>query len=534
MQYLNLKKLILTMFVFCFLLSSSVLADDEDLDLPGLFDMFDLEPELIDFAIENLEELTLEGALHMGQEPLYMNFNRIKDLEQPLESSDAATKGYVDSKSFDPSTIPGCGESEALGWDGEEWSWVEVGDLEGVFGDVSSCSNGEALSWDGSDWGCVSVGEGGDLGEIPSCSNGEALTWDGSDWGCVNVGEGGGSNGDGSSELPNCQEDQTLNWDGGQWVCKDAIYKHDGNLDRDNMINHGVGGGFIHDGRFILTRDNNKAPSFQLLNHETQLAGALMLHHSGDGSLRLRLSPDGGLDDDDPNRYGYFVLYPDGGGTYEHGYAEIRNKLHVENRIDVGGGDISIGKFGSSGEIPGIFLGETRFRSELDGSLSIRGGPGGRAFMFYDQEDNPLVRMDGEKHSDGPRLGVSGDVLATGDFKQVSDIRLKENIEPIQDSLEKITTLNGVSFNRKDSNSSSLGLIAQDVKEVFPEAVTRNNDGYLGISYSSLSGAFVEAFKEQQSQIRNLEETNKELKDKLDEESQRIDELEAMLKEMNS
>ena len=64
----------------------------------------------------------------------------------------------------------------------------------------------------------------------------------------------------------------------------------------------------------------------------------------------------------------------------------------------------------------------------------------------------------------------SGNLSAT-DFNSTSDINLKENIRPIEDPIEKIIQLNGVSFDWKDTHNSSIGVIAQEVEKVFPELV---------------------------------------------------------------
>ena len=105
-------------------------------------------------------------------------------------------------------------------------------------------------------------------------------------------------------------------------------------------------------------------------------------------------------------------------------------------------------------------------------------------------------------------LDVIGSIEYTGTITDVSDERLKENIEPIENALEKIQTINGVSFNMIDiPEQKELGVIAQDVQKVFPEAVSfiDNEQEYLGVSYPMLIPALIEAIKEQQKQIEELQ-----------------------------
>ena len=83
---------------------------------------------------------------------------------------------------------------------------------------------------------------------------------------------------------------------------------------------------------------------------------------------------------------------------------------------------------------------------------------------------------------------------------QASDARLKENIEPIDNALDKVLKLNGVTFNWVDKirggNDRKIGLIAQDVKKVIPELVGETPDGYLTVNYKDIPALLVEAIKQ--------------------------------------
>ena len=90
-------------------------------------------------------------------------------------------------------------------------------------------------------------------------------------------------------------------------------------------------------------------------------------------------------------------------------------------------------------------------------------------------------------------------------FNSLSDRNKKSNIELITNALNKVLSLNGVTFNLIDSNEPSAGLIAQDVEKVLPSAVKHNN-GILSLNYSGVIGLLVEAIKEQQLQIDELKQ----------------------------
>jgi hypothetical protein len=108
---------------------------------------------------------------------------------------------------------------------------------------------------------------------------------------------------------------------------------------------------------------------------------------------------------------------------------------------------------------------------------------------------------------------VTGDVTANA-FIYSSDKRLKENIKPLTNSLDKINQLEGVSFNWKDTGRPSIGLIAQDVEKVVPEIVSTNSEGFKGVEYGNLVALLIQGIKEQQKEIDNLQKQIDELKAK--------------------
>ena len=107
---------------------------------------------------------------------------------------------------------------------------------------------------------------------------------------------------------------------------------------------------------------------------------------------------------------------------------------------------------------------------------------------------------------------VSGSVLANGDITAyyTSDKNLKTNIQKIESALAKTVTLNGVTFNwndlaeGKDKNQREAGVIAQEVAEVLPEAVTSRENGYMAVRYEKLVPLLIEAIKELKAEVDSL------------------------------
>ena len=100
-------------------------------------------------------------------------------------------------------------------------------------------------------------------------------------------------------------------------------------------------------------------------------------------------------------------------------------------------------------------------------------------------------------------INVVGVVTAT-DFNSASDLSLKTNIQSISNPIDKILQINGVTFNWRENNKPSVGIIAQEIEKVFPELV--NGENPKTVNYNGLIGLLIEAIKEQQTEINNLKD----------------------------
>jgi hypothetical protein len=108
-------------------------------------------------------------------------------------------------------------------------------------------------------------------------------------------------------------------------------------------------------------------------------------------------------------------------------------------------------------------------------------------------------------------ISATGDITTTADmyasgYYYSSDERLKENITEINNAVSLVKSLDGVSFNWKENDEKSMGLIAQDVEKIFPEIVSVNAEGYKSVQYGVLVAVLIEAVKEQQKEIDELKE----------------------------
>jgi hypothetical protein len=134
--------------------------------------------------------------------------------------------------------------------------------------------------------------------------------------------------------------------------------------------------------------------------------------------------------------------------------------------------------------------------------------------------DNYLAGNLGIGVSPTVALDVAGDIHYTGTMKDVSDIRRKENIVPLKNSLKGIEKLKGYSFTMKDDPESRVeyGVMAQEVEPVFPELVSSiDSDGTLSVNYIGLIPQMIEAIKELSARVDNLEVENSSLREQLNE-----------------
>jgi len=106
---------------------------------------------------------------------------------------------------------------------------------------------------------------------------------------------------------------------------------------------------------------------------------------------------------------------------------------------------------------------------------------------------------------------ISGDLRVTGDITAfyTSDQRFKDNITPIDDPLAKVLSISGNTYDwNKESGKEGhdVGVIAQEILEVLPEAVMTRDNGYLAVDYHKIVPLLVEAIKELSQKVSDLED----------------------------
>jgi hypothetical protein len=161
-------------------------------------------------------------------------------------------------------------------------------------------------------------------------------------------------------------------------------------------------------------------------------------------------------------------------------------------------------------------------------SFASHGSPGGNAPEFYLYNGNTNAApgfslydvnnaswrftitnggnmLLGTTTDNGERLYVSGSIRATGSITANSDVRLKKNIERIENALQKVSEISGYTYNTIYDEDRHAGVIAQEIDKVLPEIVNKGNDGLMGVEYGNISALLIEAIKDLKAKNEKLE-----------------------------
>lgn len=158
---------------------------------------------------------------------------------------------------------------------------------------------------------------------------------------------------------------------------------------------------------------------------------------------------------------------------------------------------------------------------DTNNGFSLWGGENSRKdYAFFVRPDNQ--RMGIGTLSPQGKLDVHGSIYYYSS-RVHSDARWKKDIAPLNDSLDKVLNLQGVSYKWKQDefpdmefdNKKHIGFIAQDLEKSVPEVVSSGENGYKYVSYENLNALLVEAVKEQQKMIKEQNLKIKELEKKI-------------------
>ena len=162
---------------------------------------------------------------------------------------------------------------------------------------------------------------------------------------------------------------------------------------------------------------------------------------------------------------------------------------------------------------------QQQFGAQLPGAFASA-GQGGLAFGQFKQAPTfgPQFYTTTQSNSRTTNPGIGYNILSgmgqglgegigggLGALMLKSDIRLKEHLTPILDATELVRLLHGYRFNWKDTHQPDLGVIAQEVEQILPEAV-REESGVKRVNYGALVAVLLEAVKDLQYSVDSLQQ----------------------------
>jgi hypothetical protein len=236
----------------------------------------------------------------------------------------------------------------------------------------------------------------------------------------------------------------------------------------------------------------------------------------------------------DKGAYGtnYYLALNPNGGWVGVGTAVPLTTLTVGNAAGTVPGEITLNPTSpTAGEGGQITLKKSLQGGTLDWTIDHVGTSSANARLRIfggTSETNGLAILENGNvgigiNNPSTKLYVSGDITANS-VAGTSDRRFKTNIHPVDNALAKVKALQGVFFNwnqkdfpEKDFGAQNeLGFIAQEVEQIVPEIVVKDKtkEEYRSVKYDKLVALLVEAMKEQQKQIEQLQIKVKQLSKK--------------------
>jgi hypothetical protein len=102
-------------------------------------------------------------------------------------------------------------------------------------------------------------------------------------------------------------------------------------------------------------------------------------------------------------------------------------------------------------------------------------------------------------------ISSSQNTTFAGTITENSSIRYKDNIETVKYGLDKVLQMRGVTYTKKDTGLKELGLIAEEINEILPEVVLKNEEGEPdSVSYGRITAVLIEAIKDLKKEIEEL------------------------------
>jgi hypothetical protein len=137
------------------------------------------------------------------------------------------------------------------------------------------------------------------------------------------------------------------------------------------------------------------------------------------------------------------------------------------------------------------------FTASSRGAINVDGGTG-ITFGAWDSPDMYITRTSGNTY-------IKGTLTVGSTITENSSLRYKENVETIKYGLDKVLQMRGVTYDKKNTGVKEIGVIAEEIYEVLPEVVLKNEEGEIdSVSYGRITAVLIEAIKDLKKEIEEL------------------------------
>jgi hypothetical protein len=178
----------------------------------------------------------------------------------------------------------------------------------------------------------------------------------------------------------------------------------------------------------------------------------------------------------------------------------------VSGDITVTGNDMTFGNGETISNASDGTIAVTASTTTMSGDLTVTGNDlhFGNGETISNASDGTVTITSGTVAMSS-NATIGNDLTVSGDVVVSSDARLKANIVSLGSTLSRLLLIDGKTYTMKKDGKQKIGVLAQDIREVFPELVSEDANEMLAVNYQGLVPVLINALKEQDDKISRLE-----------------------------
>ena len=204
-----------------------------------------------------------------------------------------------------------------------------------------------------------------------------------------------------------------------------------------------------------------------------------------------------------------------GGALTVNGGVSVKNDTYLGGKLNITGDIVNGNLIYTTGGNLGLSNTTPAYKLDINGSVNLTGNIYKNGNMYasdslWEASNNDIFYTKGNigigTTSPGYKLHVMGPIYSSDRITAFSDIRFKENIKTLSNTLNKVERCRGVSYKKIDTGENHVGFIAQELETVFPEVVfTDEMSGLKSVAYGNITAILLESIKELSQRLKRME-----------------------------